>query len=159
MKDSRFPLISKMPSHSDVSFKDEMKDRQAEQEILYPKHKKVKKYYAVDLDGTLAHYEGWSPEIGKPIPKMIKRVKKWLEEGKEVRIFTARVSRFHDTTNEEVAAIRLKIQKWCVEHLGKQLEVTNIKEHGLVELWDDRAVQVIPNTGKRVKWLKSKKRK
>lgn len=50
-------------------------------------------WIGVDLDGTIAEYHGWvSPtHIGAPIPKMVERVKVWLSEGKEVRIFTARV--------------------------------------------------------------------
>ena len=48
---------------------------------------------AVDLDGTLAHYEsGQYPEIGDPIEPMMVRVHKWLDEGQEVIIFTARAS-------------------------------------------------------------------
>lgn len=45
-------------------------------------------WIGVDLDGTLAHYDGWKGEthIGKPIPLMLARVKRWLAEGKEVRI-------------------------------------------------------------------------
>lgn len=51
-----------------------------------------KGWIGVDLDGTLAHYDGWKgPEhIGAPIPAMVERVKAWLAEGKEVRISTAR---------------------------------------------------------------------
>lgn len=50
-------------------------------------------WIGVDLDGTLAMYDGFKgPEhIGDPVPKMLERVKKWLAEGREVRIFTARV--------------------------------------------------------------------
>lgn len=123
-------------------------------------HKKKKGWYGVDLDGTLAYYDGWKPEIGEPIPKMLKRVKKWLAEGREIRIFTARVSPIvrHGVAND-VEAIRKKIEDWCENHLGVRLPVTNIKDHNLVELWDDRAVQVIKNTGKRVKLLKKKGRK
>lgn len=34
-------------------------------------------WYAVDLDGTLAHYDGWRGEdhIGDPIPPMVERIK------------------------------------------------------------------------------------
>lgn len=100
----------------------------------------------VDLDGTLAEYHGWKggTDIGKPIPKMVKRVKKWLKEGREVRIFTARVAL--DPKREQERAIR----KWCEEHVGKALLVTNEKDYGMVELWDDRAVQVRVNTGEPV---------
>ena len=37
-------------------------------------------WIGVDLDGTLAHYEGWQGEthIGAPISAMVERVKRWL---------------------------------------------------------------------------------
>ncbi len=41
------------------------------------------------------------------------------------------------------------IQAWCLEHVGEVLPVTPAKDYDMVELWDDRAVQVIPNTGER----------
>ena len=50
-------------------------------------------WIGVDLDGTLAEYDKWvSPtHIGKPILRMVKRVQKWLAEGRQVKIMTARV--------------------------------------------------------------------
>lgn len=105
----------------------------------------VEGWIGVDLDGTLAeysHFEG-ATVIGKPIARMVARVKRWLEEGKTVKIFTARVS--HGPT--EVEIVRRAIQSWCTEHIGRPLEVTNQKDWNMIELWDDRAVQVIPNTG------------
>lgn len=112
-------------------------------------------WIGVDLDGTLAHYDGWKgiEHIGAPIPLMVERVKKWLSEGKEVRIFTARVTRTDLMTREEIiqrANIIRSIQSWCLEHIGLALPVTNVKDFGMVELWDDRAIQVVPNTGERV---------
>jgi hypothetical protein len=99
-------------------------------------------WYGVDLDGTLAKYDGWkgTGHIGEPIPKMVERVKKWLKEGKTVKIFTARCC---DGKKETVKVI----EKWCEEHIGEVLEVTNIKDYGMVEVWDDRAVGVKINTG------------
>lgn len=35
-------------------------------------------------------------------------------------------------------------------HIGRVLPITNIKDYQMIELWDDRAVQVIPNTGQPV---------
>ena len=101
-------------------------------------------WIGVDLDGTLAFYNGFvSPShIGPPIPKMLERVKKWLEEGQEVRIFTARVS-----DPEEAKEAQLAIFKWCFKHLGRVLVVTCSKDYQMLELWDDRCVQVVPNTG------------
>jgi len=110
-------------------------------------------WIGVDLDGTLAHYEKWvGPEhIGEPIPAMVGRVKRWLAEGRDVRIFTARVS--HDGSalrlNEALIA-RGAVERWCREHLGQVLLVTCTKDYAMLELWDDRAVQVRLNTGEPV---------
>lgn len=100
-------------------------------------------WIGVDLDGTLAEYGGWQgpDSIGKPIPLMLGRVKKWLERGEEVRIFTARAS---------LPAQVEPVERWCKKHIGVVLPVTCMKDSGMIELWDDRAIQVIPNTGERV---------
>lgn len=109
-------------------------------------------WIGVDLDGTLAHYEEWVDEthIGEPIPKMLDRVKRWLSEGKTVKIFTARVAPFNGDRRPNA---RTHIEIWSQKHLGQVLEVTHEKDYQMVELWDDRAVQVIPNTGKRADGL------
>jgi len=106
-------------------------------------------WIGVDLDGTLAYYNGWkNGDIGQPIKPMQEKVIKWLKEGKDVRIFTARVSEINTQgVQRSIEPIRKKIEEWCLNHLGKVLPITNIKDYGMVELWDDRAVQVIPNTG------------
>lgn len=105
-------------------------------------------WIAVDLDGTLAEYDGWTGpgDIGKPVPAMLARVKAWLAEGMTVKIFTARVwENPHIPENHVVA--REAIEKWCTKHIGFALEVTNVKDYDMIELWDDRARQVLPNTG------------
>ena len=104
-------------------------------------------WIGVDLDGTLAHYDGWVSEthIGRPIHDMVKRVRNFLEEGYEVRIFTARV---YAGNGRDVAAVREAIEEWCLEHIGQVLAVTNEKDYGMIQLWDDRCVQVVPNTGR-----------
>lgn len=106
-------------------------------------------WIGVDLDGTLARYDGWKGEnhIGAPVPAMVNRVKIWLRAGKEVRIFTARVS--HGTP-EEQAATAAAIHAWCLLHIGRKLVVTNIKDYDMVALYDDRAIQVEHNTGRLV---------
>lgn len=105
-------------------------------------------WIGVDLDGTLAHYDGWvgPTEFGKPIPLMVARVKAWLAVGLAVKIFTARVS---DEVSEP-GPITAAVQEWCETHIGQALPVTCVKDYGMVELWDDRAIQIIPNTGRRV---------
>lgn len=107
-------------------------------------------WIGVDLDGTLAHYEGWVSvdHIGKPIAPMVERVKEWLRAGKCVKIFTARMHG-HGVSDLKGGTVDVltPIQNWCREHIGQVLAVTNVKDMGMVELWDDRCVQVIPNTG------------
>ena len=45
-------------------------------------------------------------------------------------------------------AVRSAIEAWCRKHIGAQLEITCIKDYGMIELWDDRCIQVEPNTGR-----------
>lgn len=98
-------------------------------------------WIGVDLDATLAEYHGWNGGvIGAPIAPMVERVKSWLNEGVAVKIFTARVC---SGDAEQIALVKA----WCVQHIGRELEVTATKDFAMVELWDDRCVQVIPNTG------------
>lgn len=113
-------------------------------------------WVGVDLDGVLAHYDGWkgADHIGEPIPAMVGRVKGWLAEGKTVKIMTARVHPNQEAKTLET--VRYWIEHWCLNHVGQKLEITHEKDYGMVELWDDRAVQVIPNTGRTVGELADK---
>lgn len=103
-------------------------------------------WIGVDLDGTLAYYDVWRGEehIGALIPAMAERVRRWLDAGIEVRIFTARVTKRDD--GGDVRA-RRAIEAYTHAHFGQTLKVTNVKDYGLIQFWDDRAVGVIPNTG------------
>lgn len=104
----------------------------------------AKPWIGVDLDGTIAHYDGWTVpnHIGAPIPLMVKRVKQLLAKGWVVKIFTARVS---DPNQAEIA--RPAIEAWCETHLGQKLEVTCCKDYSMVMLFDDRCARVQTNTG------------
>lgn len=113
-------------------------------------------WIGVDLDGTLAEYPGTygvPHGIGKPVPRMVSRVKAWLREGREVRIVTARAAGpFVDITGKDIgydAAVK-GVQDWCLEHIGQVLPVTCQKDYSMIELWDDRAVQVVPNKGESI---------
>lgn len=117
-------------------------------------------WIGVDLDGTLARdLERPSTvyDIGEPVPAMLERVRAWIESGIEVRIITARVaitssSNIHEERDKAALAQeqRRQIQQWCREHVGVELEVTSSKDYMMRELWDDRAVQVVKDTGERV---------
>lgn len=118
----------------------------------------------VDLDGTLAVYKGWKgpTHIGEPIPKMVDRVVQWISEGKLVKIMTARVCPDGRGNPYEVQQCEKAIQAWCQKHIIPKLPlhlrepwpieipVTYKKDFEMVELWDDRAVQVEMNTGRRI---------
>ena len=102
-----------------------------------------KEWIGVDLDGTLAYYDYWrgKEDIGPPIPKMLMRIKQWIAEGKIVKIFTARA-----TQDENIPYIKA----WLKQHDLEGLEITCIKGMACIEFWDDKAIQIISNTGERV---------
>jgi len=112
-------------------------------------------WIGVDLDGTLAYYDKWVAWniIGKPIPLMLERIKSWIDQGKTVKIFTARVAFNWDTckvdgytfTKQEMIET---IQDWLQSNGLPRLHVTATKDFNMIELWDDRCIQVVPNTGR-----------
>lgn len=111
---------------------------------------KAKGWIGVDLDGTLAE---WSDEtsmsfIGKPVEAMVNRVKRWIEEGRNVRVFTARVGYME---GHDVKAQQKLIREWLIEVFGEldssALGITAQKDLLMLALWDDLAVPVQQNTG------------
>ena len=139
-------------------------------------------WYGFDLDGTLAVYDKWQgiDHIGEPVKPMVDLIRKMHDEGKGVKILTARVApRLIGETHaegcrcgrcEEAAGLppvmqeqyltRLDddgtsrkvrasdfITEWCEKHLGFVPEITHEKDHLMLELYDDRVKQVVPNKG------------
>lgn len=114
-------------------------------------------WIGVDLDGTLALTCSNTREIGAPVGPMLSRVHGWLDQGIEVRIVTARVGASgvtlrDGTVDDQCNAERQRalIGAWCVEHIGQALPITASKDIRMLELWDDRAVQVEKDKGVRV---------
>lgn len=122
-------------------------------------------WIGVDMDGTLFEYHGWVGwnVIGRPIPAMMSRVRGWLLNDVPVRIVTARVglplvsgdpsaARRHQcrVTGEPFSDAEMvaAIQEHCVLHGLPPLPVQCYKDVDMIELWDDRAVQVVANTGR-----------
>jgi hypothetical protein len=104
-------------------------------------------WIGVDLDGTLAkHPRGpFEPtEIGAPIPRMVERVQLAITRGYTVKIVTARMCEQDDDTRR---AVQQAIGDWTGEHIGQRLIAVFYKDYSMLELWDDRAVQVICDTG------------
>ena len=95
----------------------------------------------IDFDGTLSEYHGWKghAHTGKPVPKMLARVKRMLAAGEKVKIFTARAADGKKGTDP--------VRAWCKKYLGRELEVTNEKDHLMKKIIDDKAEGVVKNTG------------
>ena len=134
-----------------------------------------------DLDGTLAKYDGWKgiDHIGEPVKPMVDLMKRMHDEGKVVKIMTARVAPkekpevernpFIGRLNPDYAEAYIKSQEehpsgfyslvswsarefvsdWCLKNLGFLPEIVYQKDHLMLELYDDRVKQVVPNEG----WL------
>jgi hypothetical protein len=127
-------------------------------------------WIGVNLDGTLFEYHGWTGwnEFGRPIKLMVERVRGWLAAGRDVRIVTARIGLpmgslgVHYYSRVKRHACKLTgckfsdrdmydaIWRHCEIHIGTGLSAQCYKDFGMIELWDDRAVQVQCNTGLRM---------
>lgn len=102
--------------------------------------KSDKPWYGFDLDGTLAHWDGWKgiEHIGEPIERMVQRLKDHLAKGDDCRIVTARA--------KDLKAIPF-IQAFLTKINVPPLIITNEKDNKMECLYDDRTKQVQPNTG------------
>lgn len=123
------------------------------------------------MDGTLftyTHWVGWN-KFGRPIQPMIDRVRAWLDADVEVRVVTARIGLpvARDVmTGEDVYSrartgrcrmtrqefsdheMRLAVQDHLERHDLPRLRVQCYKNVDMIEIWDDRAVQVVANDGR-----------
>lgn len=99
-----------------------------------------KGWIGVDLDGTLAHYDErhGMERIGAACIPMVRRVQQWLAAGIEVRVVTARAGD---------PSLKSFVPSWLRDHNLPELPVTCRRDMALLQLWDDRAVQVEVNTG------------
>ncbi len=113
----------------------------SDQSLDYANKERPKIWTGVDLDGTLAYFSRVSSydKIGEPVPAMLDLVKKMINHGIRVKIFTARVQ-----DPEQLPIIR----KWLKDNGLPELEITNIKDYNMTRLYDDRCIQVERNTGR-----------
>src|SRR5690606_8648384 len=111
-------------------------------------------WLAVDFDGTLAEHTSWQgPEhTGAPVSRMVRLVKNWLADGREVRIFTARAYPLalqmprhyvgpndilpmqHTIRGLECQQAIDAIRQWCATHIGRVLPITCVKDYGMDEI-------------------------
>lgn len=107
-------------------------------------------WVAVELDGCLAHYDGWKghEHIGEPIQEMVFKIKRLLFMKIGVRVLTHRVGpRPDDEAGLGARASYCLITEWCVKHLGEPLPVTNCIDVACVEILAAHAKEVVANTG------------
>lgn len=107
------------------------------------------KWVGFDFDRTLFKRSDGDDikTVGEPIWKMIELVKTYFSTGEKVKIFTARVS----VENPEDVLFQTElIQKTCKQYFGRVLDITCIKDTNCIKIYDDIAVQVVPNTGELV---------
>ena len=103
---------------------------------------------AVDFDGTLV-IEVPPPAIGKPVEEMVKKVKDELAQGTQVFIFSARVNPDGHNYEAALAATEavLIIADFCREQFNMLLPITHEKLSIYDAIYDDKAIQIIKNTG------------
>jgi len=135
-----------------------------------------KGWYGFDLDGTLAKYDGWKgiAHIGEPVKPMVELMKRMHDEGKVVKVMTARVAprKLEDgTVGEQYVTVpdgekgtarnyaHQFINDWCHFNLGFIPEIVYQKDALMLELYDDRVKQVVPNEGWLVEDIAASKRK
>lgn len=117
---------------------------------------KDKEWYGFDLDGTLATYEQgeWKGYmvIGNPIASMCEVAKQLHDDGKTVKIITARVSEASLSAKEAtLEQIKEAIWKWCDANLGFRPDIVSEKDHHLNRFYDDRCLEVVRNEGTTVR--------
>lgn len=84
--------------------------------------------------------------VGEDIGDVPEYAARWMNEMREA-----------GHLNDQVEACKFYFKKewdahdfiadWCLEHLGFLPEITHEKDHRMIELYDDRVKQVIPNEG------------
>jgi capsule biosynthesis phosphatase len=74
-----------------------------------------KRVVAVDLDGTLAHFDHWRSylHIGKPIPKVINKIRQEKKLGAYVIIFSCRTT---SADNKVYMSSVDNLRKWLKTH-------------------------------------------
>lgn len=108
-------------------------------------------WYGFDFDGTMTQHLGpdWRTypigSHGDPHHSMLDRMRQYLQEGKSVKIVTARADPNFPYREVAITAVR----SFLAEHAPDlaHLEITSSKGVGMAELWDDVAKRVDPQTG------------
>lgn len=109
-------------------------------------------HIALDFDKVLAQYDGKDIfHTGEPIKPMVDKLKKWLEKGYKVSIFTARVapSGADGVRTDKFIKNQYKIiTEFLLANGLPELEITAVKFGKFSHFVDDKAVPIISGEGK-----------
>jgi hypothetical protein len=110
-------------------------------------------WFGFDIDKTIAVDEGKirGAYIGAPIKPLIRRMKYYLRQGRNVAVVTARVHPSHSDGPEQAAMIRTFLVKALGADGAAKVAIRCDKDRHMIVLYDDRVEQVIPNKGILVK--------
>jgi hypothetical protein len=112
-----------------------------------------KAWWGFDVDKTIAVDEGKvrGGVIGAPIKPLIRRMKHYLRQGRNVAIVTARIH----PDNADAILQRALVRQFLIDNLGVEdaikVALRYDKDRHMIVLFDDRVEQVIPNKGILVK--------
>jgi hypothetical protein len=108
-----------------------------------------KAWWGFDIDKTAFVDEGGTRGgvIGAPIKSMIRRIKYFLRTGRKVCIVTARVHWSEPDKDLQMTTIRQALNDVLGQDLANQITIRSDKDRHMIDLYDDRAKQVIPNKG------------
>lgn len=96
------------------------------------------KWYGFDFDGTLAIEDYSNLQICGVATPLLDLMRQYINEGKKVKIFTARTPEYRGDIYAFLERNGL---------LDKGIEITSCKDGSLHRFYDDRAIGVVKNTG------------
>lgn len=108
-----------------------------------------KAWWGFDIDKTAFTDEGGTRGgvIGEPIMPIIRRIKWFLRVGRKVSIVTARVHPSESDRDEQIMTVRGALVKALGQDRANMIDIRSDKDRHMIDLYDDRAKQVIPNKG------------
>lgn len=105
--------------------------------------KRKKKVHAVDADGTL--FETIVPydpnKLGKPVPRMVRNIRRWLKLGDQVVILTARMNRAVHSPGR-LRKTNMMINAVCQKLFGRHFVCTAEKHPMMTDFWDNNAHRI-----------------
>ena len=108
-----------------------------------------KAWWGFDVDKTAFVDEGGTRGgvIGEPIMPIIRRIKHFLRTGRKVNIVTARVHPSEPDREEQVLTVSRALDAVLGPEMASKIGIRSDKDRHMIDLYDDRAMQVIPNKG------------